>query len=59
VRTCRIEPQGLAPLADWIAERRGFMERRFDRLGELLAETDPSPQDSNQDPQYPVKDDKK
>lgn len=55
VRTCRIEPQGLAPLADWIAERRGFMERRFDRLGELLAETDPSPQD----PQYPVKDEKK
>ena len=40
VRTCRIEPQGLAPLADWIAERRGQVERRLDRLGEILAEED-------------------
>jgi hypothetical protein len=40
VRTCRIEPQGLAPLADWIAERRSQVERRLDRLGEILAEED-------------------
>ena len=40
VRTCRIEPQGLAPLADWIAERRTQVERRLDRLGEILAEED-------------------
>jgi DNA-binding transcriptional ArsR family regulator len=42
VRTCRIEPGGLAPLADWIAERRMPAERRLDRLGEILAETDRS-----------------
>ena len=40
VRTCRIEPQGLAPLADWIAARRSQVERRLDRLGEILAEED-------------------
>jgi DNA-binding transcriptional ArsR family regulator len=48
VRTCRIEPQGLAPLADWVAQRRAYMERRLDRLGEILAETDP--QDATRDP---------
>ena len=42
VRTCRIEPGGLAPLADWIRERRTLAERRLDRLGEILAETDQS-----------------
>jgi DNA-binding transcriptional ArsR family regulator len=40
VRTYRIDPKGLAPIADWVAERRSFMERRLDRLGELLAETE-------------------
>jgi DNA-binding transcriptional ArsR family regulator len=40
VRTCRIEPDGFNRLADWVAERRTLMERRFDRLGEILAETD-------------------
>ncbi|QPC95058.1 helix-turn-helix transcriptional regulator [Mesorhizobium sp. INR15] len=40
VRTCRIEPGGLAPLADWIAERRIPAERNLDRLGEILAEAD-------------------
>ncbi|TPL87400.1 metalloregulator ArsR/SmtB family transcription factor [Mesorhizobium sp. B2-3-12] len=43
VRTCRIEPGGLAPLADWIAERRIPAERYLDRLGQILAEPDPSP----------------
>ncbi|MDP1847238.1 MAG: hypothetical protein Q8K79_05550, partial [Solirubrobacteraceae bacterium] len=38
VRTCRLEPGGFAPLADWIAARRMLMEQRFDRLGVLLAE---------------------
>ncbi|SFP25472.1 DNA-binding transcriptional regulator, ArsR family [Mesorhizobium sp. NFR06] len=42
VRTCRIEPGGLAPLADWIAERRIPAERQLDRLGEILAEADQS-----------------
>lgn len=40
VRTCRIEPGGLAPLADWIAARRTPAERQLDRLGQILAETD-------------------
>jgi DNA-binding transcriptional ArsR family regulator len=40
VRTYQIEPKGFAPIADWVAERRTLMERRLDRLGELLAETD-------------------
>ena len=41
VRTCRIEPRGFAPLADWIEERRTLAERRLDRLGALLEEIDP------------------
>ncbi|MER8404982.1 metalloregulator ArsR/SmtB family transcription factor [Mesorhizobium sp. M0185] len=40
VRTCRIEPGGLAPLADWIAAHRTPAERQLDRLGQILAETD-------------------
>jgi DNA-binding transcriptional ArsR family regulator len=46
VRTCRIEPRGLAPIADWIAERRTLAERRLDRLGEILAEADRSAEQS-------------
>jgi len=38
VRTCRIEPAGLAPLADWIAARRTRVERQLDRLGAVLDE---------------------
>lgn len=38
VRTCRLEPDGLAPLADWIAQRRMLAVRRFDRLGALLVD---------------------
>jgi DNA-binding transcriptional ArsR family regulator len=38
VRTCRIEPSGFAVLERWVGERRSTWERRFDRLGELLAE---------------------
>jgi DNA-binding transcriptional ArsR family regulator len=37
VRTCRIEPRGLSVAERWISERRSLWERRFDRLGELLA----------------------
>jgi len=42
VRTCRIEPGGLNRLADWVTQRRTLMERRFDRLGEFLAEKGPA-----------------
>lgn len=40
VRTCRIEPGGLGVAERWIAERRSLWERRLDRLGEILAETE-------------------
>jgi DNA-binding transcriptional ArsR family regulator len=38
VRTCRIEPAGFKVLEQWVGERRATWERRFDRLGDLLAE---------------------
>jgi DNA-binding transcriptional ArsR family regulator len=38
VRTCRIEPKGFSVAERWINNRRSLWERRFDRLGKLLAE---------------------
>jgi DNA-binding transcriptional ArsR family regulator len=38
VRTCRIEPSGLAAAQKWIGDRRSMWERGLDRLGELLGE---------------------
>lgn len=38
VRTCRIEPQALGRVEDWINARRREWERRLDRLGEYLNE---------------------
>lgn len=38
VRTCELEPAGLALAERWIAERRAMWERRLDRLGDVLAE---------------------
>lgn len=40
VRSCRIEPAGLSVVEQWIGDRRSTWERRFDRLGDLLAESD-------------------
>jgi DNA-binding transcriptional ArsR family regulator len=40
VRTCRMEPRGLTLAEQWIAQRRALWERRFDRLGDVLAEPD-------------------
>jgi hypothetical protein len=34
---CHVEPAGLAVVEKWITERRSSWERKFDRLGELLA----------------------
>ena len=42
VRTCRIEPQVLHSAERWISERRASWERRLDRLGAFLVETDPA-----------------
>lgn len=40
VRTCQIEPKGFALVEKWITDRRLLWERRFDRLGALLDETE-------------------
>jgi len=40
VRTCQIEPEGFALIEKWITERRTLWERRFDRLGALLADAE-------------------
>ena len=40
VRTCGIVPAGLSVAERWIADRRSIWERRFDRLGDILAESD-------------------
>jgi DNA-binding transcriptional ArsR family regulator len=40
VRTCSMEPGGLAVVEKWIGDRRSLWERRLDRLGDLLAEPD-------------------
>ena len=40
VRTCRIEPRGLTVAERWIGDRRSLWERRLDRLGRLLTESD-------------------
>lgn len=44
VRTCRIEPAALQRVEQWIAERRMTWERRFDRLGDILAEQADEPE---------------
>jgi DNA-binding transcriptional ArsR family regulator len=40
VRACRIETAGFSVLEQWIRDRRSTWERRLDRLGDLLAESD-------------------
>lgn len=35
-RTCAMEPAALAPVADWIAERKAVWEARFERLDAYL-----------------------
>lgn len=43
VRTCRIDPAALRTVERWIAERRTTWERRFDRLGDVLADESDDP----------------
>lgn len=43
VRTCRVEPTALRTVEHWVAGRRAIWERRLDRLGDFLAETDDQP----------------
>jgi DNA-binding transcriptional ArsR family regulator len=39
-RTCSINPAALRSAEDWIADRRSLWERRLDRLGDFLTDTD-------------------
>jgi len=36
VRTCSVDAAGLDRLSRWVAERRSLVERRLDRLADLL-----------------------
>jgi DNA-binding transcriptional ArsR family regulator len=38
VRTCQIDSRALSAAGGWIQDRRATWERRFDRLGAVLAE---------------------
>lgn len=38
VRTCSMNPAGLSILNQWVNDRRSTWDRRFDNLGDLLAE---------------------
>jgi DNA-binding transcriptional ArsR family regulator len=40
VRTCRLETVGFRALEQWVRDHRTAWERKFDRLGTLLAEED-------------------
>jgi DNA-binding transcriptional ArsR family regulator len=40
VRTCQIDPRGLGKTSDWVAAQRVLLERRLDRLGDILAESE-------------------
>jgi DNA-binding transcriptional ArsR family regulator len=48
LRPCRLEPQGLTPAADWIAQYRAMCEEQLDRLGEYLKSIAPAPAASAQ-----------
>lgn len=38
VRTCQVEPAGLAAVSHWLGERRSPWERSLDQLGDFLVE---------------------
>jgi DNA-binding transcriptional ArsR family regulator len=52
-RTCSLNPVTLRTAERWIAERRTFVERRLDRLGEYLAETAGPPETGTADQSAP------
>jgi DNA-binding transcriptional ArsR family regulator len=41
-RLCRMEPAGLRAVEQWISDRRTQWERKFDQLGDLLADEGPT-----------------
>jgi hypothetical protein len=38
VRTCRLDPDAMQSVEDWVADRRKTWERRLDRLADYLAD---------------------
>jgi DNA-binding transcriptional ArsR family regulator len=38
VRICRLEPEAMQNVEDWVADRRKTWERRLDRLADYLAD---------------------
>lgn len=42
VRSCEIEPQALRQAEQWLSDRRTMWERKLDRLGDLLANPEPT-----------------
>lgn len=40
VRTCRLEPAGFQAVEDWTRNHRTGWERKIDRLGEILSESE-------------------
>lgn len=52
-RTCSLNAQTLRSAERWISERRTFVERRLDRLGEYLADTADQPDTGDADPAAP------
>src|SRR4051812_35427934 len=47
VRSCEVRAEVLGTGEKWIGDRRALWERRLDRLGAFLAETDPRNQPTN------------
>ena len=52
-RTCSLNAESLRSAERWISERRTFVERRLDRLGEYLAETAGQPDTGHTGPATP------
>jgi DNA-binding transcriptional ArsR family regulator len=52
-RTCSLDTETLQSAERWISERRTFVERRLDRLGEYLAGTADRPGSRHGDPAAP------
>jgi DNA-binding transcriptional ArsR family regulator len=53
VRTCRLEPQALRQVEQWLHDRRTFWEQRLDRLGALLEAQEAAEQDATTDTATP------
>ena len=53
IRTCSLNPGTLRSAEHWISERRTLVERRLDRLGEYLAQTEDVPDTGEPEPDRP------